>query len=123
MSLTKYFESNKGVGVFSTADESGNVNSAIYARPHFDGDQTAIFILKDRLNRQNLKSNPKATYLFKEEGGYEGKRLYLTLTRQEQNDELLAQYRRSSKEYNDGEARYIAYFKVDKVLPLVGGGE
>ncbi len=120
MSLTEYFESNKGLGVFSTADFDGNVNSAIYARPHFDEDQNAIFIMKDRLNKHNLNSNPRAVYLFKEEEGYEGKRLYLTLINAEQNDDLLAKYRRSPKEYKDGEARFIVTFKVDKVLPLIG---
>ncbi len=123
MSLNEYFKSHKGIGAFSTADADGNVNSAIYARPHFDGDETAIFIMKDRLNRSNLKTNPKAVYLFKEDGGYEGKRLYLTFEKEEQNDELLTKYRRSPKEYNDGEPRYITYFKVDKVLPLVGATE
>ncbi len=34
MSLGEYFENVEGVGILSTADAEGNVDSAIYARPH-----------------------------------------------------------------------------------------
>ena len=38
MSLAEYFEHVTGVGVLSTADASGRVNSAVYGRPHFIDD-------------------------------------------------------------------------------------
>ena len=34
MNLHDYFENTTGTGVLATADSSGNVNAAIYARPH-----------------------------------------------------------------------------------------
>jgi hypothetical protein len=34
MELKDYFENTKGLGVLSTADNHGKVNSAIYSRPH-----------------------------------------------------------------------------------------
>jgi hypothetical protein len=34
MSLTEYFLTTEGVGVLGTADVEGNVDMAVYARPH-----------------------------------------------------------------------------------------
>jgi len=123
MNLKEYFEDTKGLGVLSTADGDGKVDSAIYARPHVMGDGTLAMIMRDRLTHHNLQSNPHATYLFKEEGtGYRGKRLFLTKVREEENTELLESLRRRKSEYGEGEARFLVFFKVDKELPLVGSG-
>jgi hypothetical protein len=123
MSLRDYFGTTKGVGVLSTADSDGNVDSAIYARPHFFDDGTMAFIMRDRLSHHNLQSNPHATYLFKEDGsGYKGKRLYMSKLREERNTELLKSLRRRKAAYGNGEDRFLVFFKLDKELPLVGGG-
>lgn len=123
MSLKEYFNSAKGLGVLSTADSDGKVDSAIYARPHFMEDGTLAMIMRDRLSHHNLQSNPHATYLFKEEGpGYRGRRLFMTKVREEENSKLLESLRRRKSEYSEGEARFLVFFKVDKELPLVGGG-
>ena len=123
MSLKDYFDATKGIGVLSTADSDGNVDSAIYARPHFMEDGTLAMIMRDRLSHHNLLSNPRATYLFKEEGpGYRGKRLFITKVSEEQNTELLESLRRRKSAYREDEARYLVFFKVDKELPLVGNG-
>ena len=68
MSLKEYFDTAKGLGVLSTADSDGQVDAAIYSRPHFMEDGTMAFVMRDRLSHHNLQSNPHATYLFKEEG-------------------------------------------------------
>ena len=123
MSLKNYFNTTKGIGVLSTADSDGNVDSAIYARPHFTEDGTLAMIMRDRLSHHNLQSNPRATYLFKEEGpGYRGKRLFMTKVSEEQNTELLESLRRRKSSYHEDEARFLVFFKVDRELPLVGNG-
>jgi len=123
MNLKEYFDSNKGVGVLSTASSDGKVDAAIYARPHFMEDGTLALIMRDRLSHQNLQSNPHASYLFKAEGpGYRGKRLFMTKVREEQNAELLESLRRRKSEYGNGEDRFLVFFKLDKTLPLVGDG-
>ena len=45
MELKEYFENIKGLGVMSTADSNGKVNSAVYSRPHFmkDGSLPGIY--------------------------------------------------------------------------------
>ncbi|HPD58151.1 MAG TPA: pyridoxamine 5'-phosphate oxidase family protein [Smithellaceae bacterium] len=124
MKLDRYFEEAKGVGILATADKSGRVNAAVYGRPHFFGEDTVAFIAAERLTHANLLSNPYAVYLFKETDKYEGKRLYLTKIREEKDSPLIDEIRR--KKYKEVEGKYKAgpkyliYFKLDKVLPLVG---
>jgi len=127
MTLADYFEKTKGVGVLSTADKGGRVNAAIYGRPHFVDDQTIVFIAADRLTHANLQSNKSAAYLFKEDGSYQGKRLYLTMTREEKNSPLIEKLRRRKPGEVDNkdqaESRFLIYFNVDQVLPLIGDGK
>ena len=89
-----------------------------------DGENVA-FIMTDRLTHHNLQSNNHAAYLFKEEGpGYKGTRLFLTKVKEEQDSELLYTIRskRYKSEKEEGRPRFLVFFKVDKVLPLVGAG-
>ncbi|MFO7570903.1 MAG: pyridoxamine 5'-phosphate oxidase family protein [Smithellaceae bacterium] len=126
MKLNEYFENTKGVGVLSTADKSGRVNAAIYGRPHFVDEETVAFIAADRLTHANLESNPFAVYLFWQEGSYEGKRLYLTKIREEKDSPLIGELRRKKHHDPEGkektESKFLIYFKVDQVLPLIGDG-
>ena len=126
MKLSEYFEKTKGWGVLATADAVGKVDVAVYARPHFTTEDDIAFIMGDRLTHQNLQSNPNAAYLFKEDGpGYKGKRLFLTKIREEQDSELLYAIRskRYPSEKEEGKTRFLVFFKIDKILPLVGAGE
>ena len=128
MKLSEYFEKTKGKGVMSTADSTGNLTAAVYARPHFIDDGTVAFIMADRLTHKNLESNPHAVYLFMESGEkYVGKRLYLTKTKEEKNSPLIDTLRRREscpvdEEYMK-ENRYLVHFKIDKTLPLIGDKE
>ncbi len=123
--LSDYFEKAKGKGIIATADSKGKVGMAVYARPHFMNEKTAVFIMADRLMHKNLMSNPNASYLFVEEGsGYKGKRLYLTKIKGEQNPDLVHQLRRRGccpvdEGYKRGQ-RFVVYFGVNRVLPLIG---
>ena len=125
MKLSEYFEKRKGKGVIATSDAKGKVGMAVYARPHFVSDKTVAFIMADRLMHKNLESNPNAAFLFMEEGNrYAGKRLYLTKIKEEQNSDLIEQIRWKDacpvdEGYKKG-LRYLVYFKVNKVLPLIG---
>jgi hypothetical protein len=110
--------------VLATSDSNGNVNGAVFARPHFVDDDNVAFIMMDRLTHANLGKNPKAAYIFRDDSaGYKGKRLYLTMVREDKNSELIDVLRRK-RDYTgkkDGDSdRFIVYFRIDKVLPLVG---
>ena len=126
MDLKRYFENAKGVGVLATASRDGKVDAAVYARPHFMEDGTIAMIMRDRLTHRNLQSNPHAVYLFIEQGPmYEGRRLFLTKIREEEDSELLYTLRRrgypTKKDRRD--PKFLVFFKVEKGLPLIGPGE
>ena len=125
MNISEYFDKTTGIGVMSTADSNGNLTSAIYARPYFIDEGTVAFIMADRLTHKNLQSNPHAVYLFMESGEkYIGKRLYLTRTKEEQNslliDTICSRESCPMDEVYIKENTFIVYFKIDKVLPLIG---
>jgi hypothetical protein len=123
MTLKEYFETNKGLGILSTANSQGKVDAAVYSRPHFMEDGTIALVMRDRLSHTNLQSNPHALYLFKEDGpGYKGKRLFITKVREEKNTELLESLRRRKDVYADDADRVLVFFKIDKEVPLVGDG-
>jgi len=126
MKLKDYFENTKGLGVLSTADNYGKVNSAIYSRPHVMEDGSLAFIMRDRLTHRNSESNPNAVYLFREDGpGYNGKRLYLTKIRVEQDSNLIDSLSRRSypSDQNRRESRFLVYFNLEKERSLVGDAE
>ncbi|MBN2477641.1 MAG: pyridoxamine 5'-phosphate oxidase family protein [Pirellulales bacterium] len=130
MGLQEYFEGAKGIGVLATADAEGKVNVAVYARPHFLGDDEAevAFIMNDRLSHDNVVSNPQAAYLFVEEApGYVGKRLFLTKTREETDQDKIQSIRQRDLppecEEEDAQKRFLVHFRVDGIRPLIGPGE
>ena len=126
MNLKKYFESKKGLGVLSTADEKGKVNAALYSKPHVIDDKHVAFIMADRLTHANTNKNPFATFLFKEDGkGYKGKRLYLKKKNETENQELIAETCRIEYAGSICEPRYLkktflVTFSVQAVLALLG---
>lgn len=125
MNLKDYFETTKGMGVLSTADSEGRVNAAVYARPHVLEDGNLAFIMRDRLSHHNLQSNPKAAYLFREEGaGYNGLRLHLTKAHEENGTPLVKEIcRRCRIDDKPDAVRFMVSFRVDTELPLIGAGE
>lgn len=127
MKLSEYFENAKGVGILATADSSGMVNAAIYGRPHFMDEETVAFIAADRLTHANLQSNPHAAYLFKEKGHYEGRRLYITKLLEEKDSPLIEEIRREKHKEVKGKdkngPKFLIYFHLDNVLPLIGDGK
>jgi len=124
MDLKQYFKDSGGTGILATSDSEGKVDAAIYHRPYVLDDNTVVFIMADRLTRKNLKSNPRAAFLFMERGaGFSGKRLFLTLAKEgtggdESETALMEWYEKSRREYPE-ESLYLGYFHVDEVLPLV----
>ena len=123
MELREYFENTEGNGILATADGNGQVDAAIYSRPHILDDGTIALIMRDRLTHLNLQSNPQACYLFIEKGpGYKGKRLFLTKVAEEQDSELMQSLQRRQYINGKDEARFLVFFKIDKELPLVGAG-
>lgn len=127
MKLSEYFREKSGVGVLATAAGSGEVDTAIYSTPHVVEDGTIAFIMRDRLTHKNLLSNPYASYLFMESGGrYRGIRLFLKKIREDNDPELIAAMTRRHLSPEEDKAKgpkFLVYFAVNEILPLIGSGD
>lgn len=127
MTLKEYFESTSGTGVLSTADAEGKVDAAIYSTPHVFDDGTIAFVMRERLTHRNLQSNPHASFLFMEHGpGYRGIRLFLNKVNEDADSELIARMTRrglTPEEDKQKGPKFLVYFTVQKILPLIGSGE
>ena len=125
MNLARYFDKNTGTGIFSTSDDiTGQANGAIYAKPHVMDDGRVAFIMRDRLSHRNLKNNPRAHYLFVENGGKShGVRLHLEMIEESSDDALVDLYSRRSKRDGDDEQRFFVTFEIVKALKLLGDQE
>jgi hypothetical protein len=126
MNLSEYFENTTGRGVLATADGDGNVDAAVYSRPHFIDETTIAYIMTDRLTHKNLQSNPHAAYIFVESPNekFTGKRLYLTKIKEDTDPEAIQKIRWRKTylipEDQKNQIRFLVYFRIDKVLPLIG---
>lgn len=127
MKLQEYFNNVNGTGVLSTSDSAGKVNAAIYSVPHVFDDGTLAFVMRERLTHQNLQSNPYASFLFIENApGHRGVRLFLKKFREETDAALIATMTRRSltpEEDRQKGPKFLVYFTVEKILPLIGSGE
>ena len=126
MKLNDYFQNASGTGVLSTSDNSGKVDSAIYARPHITEEGLIAFIMRDRLTYHNLEQNPHAAYLFIEkEGSYKGVRLFLKKVKENSDSELLQEMTRRCLSPEEDKAKgpkFLVYFEIETVLDLIGSG-
>jgi hypothetical protein len=124
--LGEYFEDTAGTGVLSTADAGGKVDAAIYSTPQMMDDGTVAFIMRERLTHENLKTNPFAVYLFREDApGHKGIRFYLKKVREDDDPELIrSMTRRHLTPGQDAQKgpKHLVIFAVEKVLPLIGSG-
>jgi len=120
MSLKEFFENAKGTGILATADSSGNVDLALYAKPFVIDEKTIAFIMLNKLSYNNLQSNPKAAYMFLQEN-YQGKRLYLKKVKEEKDQSKINEMLRHK--YDDPEVlakeKTLVYFEVEKEAPIL----
>ena len=123
MDWKAYFEQTSGKGFIATAGRSGEVDIAVYSRPHVMEDGSLAFGMTDRLTHANLQENPYAVYAFNAKG-FEGVRLYLERVREETEGPLLEEIRRRADEVvcpgTGDQIKYVVYFCLTKDLPLVG---
>jgi len=124
MDFKEYFENVEGTGILSTSDSEGNINSAIYSRPYIISENKIAFSMLERTSYANIKSNPKAAYMFIEEcKGYKGKRLYLKMVGEETDEniiEAIRSQRQRKHESKTDETRHFVYFEIENIRPLSG---
>lgn len=126
MKLQEYFTNTQGTGILSTAAASGEVTSAVHAKPHLLDDETVALIMRERLTYANLQTNGHACYLFLEQGpGIKGIRLFLQKIDDSDDPQLISAMTRRHLSPEEDQAKgpkHLIRFRVVKVLPLVGDG-
>ena len=114
MSLNEYFKTVEGTGILATSDSEGNVDLAIYSKPYIIGENKIAFSMLERTSYANIQSNPKAAYMFMEEGsGYNGKRLYLKMAGEETDQKFIEEIKaqRPKKHVSKTDSvRHFVYF-------------
>jgi len=127
MKLKDYFEKTKGISILSTADREGKLTTAIYSRPRVLEDNSIAFIMRERLTYHNLQTNPHAAFMFIEESaGYQGIRLFLKKSREDNDPEVIAKMTRRSltpEEDKQKGPKHLVIFRAEMILPLIGAGE
>ena len=124
MNLTDYLENHEGLGILSTANRAGEVNAAVYARPHVLEPGKVAFVMRERLSRANLLENRFAHYLFLEEGSKsKGLRLHLEMVEEIRDSEIIQTVSRRKRTNLDDEHKYLVKFRVKKALQLICGEE
>lgn len=118
--LKKYFESASGFAVLSTCDSAGNVNAAVYGKPHFTGGDVFALIMNDRVSHANLLENPRAAYLFVEDGSKsKGIRIYLEKTGEIDDPVEIEKYRRHHGSDNADKKLFLVKFNVVRTREIV----
>lgn len=124
MDLVKYFEDADGFGILSTADDAGNVDAAIYAKPQVIDNDSIILVMREKLSHHNIQRNPKAIYTFIEDvPTNRGVRLYLSMKHEETNQSLAKKIIEQQPEicpFRDDSNKYVVCFNVERVRQLVG---
>jgi hypothetical protein len=127
MKLKDYLEKSSGLCIFSSADRSGKVTTAIYSAPRVMEDGSVCFIMRERLTYRNILENPHAACMYIEHGGgYQGIRLFLEKVREDNDPELIARMTRRNltpEEDREKGPKHLVIFRVEKILPLIGGGD
>jgi hypothetical protein len=124
LNIESYFESTHGTGVMASSDGEGRINIAIYARPQVIEKGKVALILANRLTLKNLRENPRAAYLFIEDGpGYKGLRLYLKKVGEDTDKERVRSLLRDPMHKRANEDLTVVYFEIEKALSLVGPAE
>ncbi len=127
MTLNEYFQKFSGRGILATADAEGRVDAAVYSKPHILADNTLAFIMRDHLTHHNTGENPYAVYLFMEDGPHhKGIRLFLKKSREDTDPDLIAKMTRRHLSPAEDKAKgpkFLVYFSLEKILPLIGSGE
>ena len=118
--IKKYFENTPGLAILSTCDSEGNVNAAVYGKPHFiEGDVFAL-IMNDRVSHANLESNPRAAYIFLEDGSKsKGIRIYLEKTGETDNPAEIEKYRKHHSAESSEKKLFLVKFSVEKTRDII----
>lgn len=115
------------VGVVATTDREGHPNVAVFGSAHMPDDLTLVVALGETRTAQNLLENSRAVFMsvLPDENPMktQGCRVYLKLRTLENEgpnlDAAKARVAALSNEKAAAMIRYVAYFDIESVRPLI----
>jgi len=130
-SLMEYFNKQPRLGVLSTSNKAGEVDSAYFGSPYMIDDSTIIVALGKNKTYANLQENPNACYLIMEPGKsimeWKGLRIYMKMTKSETSGDTVDMMRKIISEKAGEAAGKMIYaavtFSVASVRPLADFGQ
>lgn len=130
-SLMEFFNKQPRLGVLSSANRAGEVNSAYFGSPRMVDESTIIMALGNNRTFANLQENPNACYLIMEPGKalpeWKGVRMYLKMTECQTSGNTVDTMRKQLVEKAGEAAAKMVYaavtFEVISVRPLADFGQ
>jgi len=130
-SLTEYFNKQPRLGVLSTSNKAGEVDSAYFGSPRMIDDQTVMVALGKNKTLANLQENPNACYMIMEPGKsifeWKGLRIYMKMTKFETSGDNVDLMKKMISEKAGEAAGKMIYaavtFSVANVRPLADFGQ
>ncbi len=129
--LMDYFNKAPRIGTLSTADKTGNVDSAVFGSPRMTDEKTVVMGLGKNRTLTNLQQNSNAVYLIMEPGktlmDWKGIRVYLKTKNIATSGPVLDNFKAEMAKVAGKEAANMIYavvnFEVGEVRPLVDMGQ
>lgn len=129
--LMEYFNKQPRLGILSTANKEGKVNSAYFGSPRMINDATIIVGLGKNKTFTNLQENPLACYMIMEPGKtlaeWKGLRIYLKMTECHISGDTLDMMKKQISEKAGEAAGKMIYaavtFSVYDIRPLADFGQ
>lgn len=127
----EYFNRAPRIGVLSTADKSGHVDSGIFGSPHMVDEKTVIMGLSNNRTLANLQQNPYGVFLIVEPGtglmDWKGVRVYLVAQKIATSGPELDTFKAQMEKIAGEEATEMIYalisFEITAVRPIVDIGQ
>lgn len=130
-SLMEYFNKQPRLGVLSTSNKAGEVDSAYFGSPYMIDESTIIVALGKNKTFANLQENANACYMIMEPGKsimeWKGLRIYMKMTKSEISGDTVDMMRKIISEKAGEAAGKMIYaavtFSVSSVRPLADFGQ
>jgi hypothetical protein len=129
--LMDYFNKSPRIGTLSTADKTGNVDSAVFGSPRMTDEKTVVMGLGKNRTLANLQQNPHAVYLIMDSGAtlmdWKGIRVYLKTKKIATSGPVLDTFKAQMAKVAGEEAAKMIYavvnFEVTEIRPLIDMGQ
>ncbi len=129
--LMEYFNKQPRLGTLSTADKSGNVDSAYFGSPRMVDEKTIFMGLGNNRTFTNLQENPSAVFMVMEPGesimDWKGVRIYVKMTDCQTAGEKLDDLKATiAAKAGEGAAKMMhaaVTFEIQEIRPLADFGQ